>query len=144
MPEFTLHPQLQKDTIVVGRFPLCLLLLHRDANYPWFILVPQRGDLTEMHQLSEDDRAQLTAESCVLSEVLEKVFEADKLNLAALGNMVPQLHYHHIVRYHGDPAWPAPVWGEVPAVPYQKDELAERLATIREGLADSEFVSAHK
>ncbi|MGS2722545.1 HIT domain-containing protein [Porticoccus sp. GXU_MW_L64] len=141
MKEFTLHPQLQKDTIVVGRFPLSLLLLHKDANYPWFILVPQRADVTEVHQLNGEDRTRLMAESCVLSEVLEKVFEADKLNLAALGNMVPQLHCHHIVRYRGDPAWPAPVWGEVSAVPYQKDELAERLAAIRGGLSHTDFVS---
>ena len=141
MSEFRLHPQLQQDTIVVGHFPLSLLLLHKDANYPWFILVPQRADLTEIHQLNKDDRTQLMAESCQLSEVLEVVFEADKLNLAAIGNMVPQLHYHHVVRYRGDPAWPAPVWGAVPAVAYEAEELDERLRLVRQGLAGSSFTS---
>ncbi|MCV6603983.1 MAG: HIT domain-containing protein, partial [Porticoccaceae bacterium] len=122
MTEFTLHPQLQRDTIAVGRFPLSLLLLHKDANYPWLILVPQRPDITEIHQLTDSDRSQLMDESHQLSLLLEKLFEADKLNLATIGNMVPQLHYHHVVRYRGDPAWPAPVWGAVPAVPYGKDE----------------------
>ncbi|UTW46283.1 HIT domain-containing protein [bacterium SCSIO 12696] len=142
MAAFRLHRQLQKDTIVVGRFPLSLLLLHKDANYPWFILVPQRADLTEIHQLDEADRQQLMVESCQLSSLLERVLEADKLNLATIGNMVPQLHFHHIVRYQGDPCWPAPVWGAIPAVAYDTDELAERLALVREGLADTDFVVA--
>ena len=122
-----LHPQLEKDCFVVGRFPLCALLLINDANYPWFILVPQREGVTEIHQLSEEDQQQLIRESSQLATVIEKEFSADKINIAALGNMVPQLHIHHIVRYKTDPAWPAPVWGKCPVVPYSEADV-ERIA----------------
>ena len=122
-----LHPQLEKDCFVVGQFPLCALLLLNDANYPWFILVPQREGITEIHQLSEEDQQQLMRESSLLAAAIEKEFNADKINIAALGNMVPQLHIHHIVRYKSDPAWPAPVWGKFPAIPYTPAD-AERLS----------------
>ncbi|NWF37777.1 HIT domain-containing protein [Mariprofundus sp. NF] len=118
-----LHPQLEKDCFVIGRLPLCLLLLINDANYPWFILVPQREGITEIHQLSDEDQQQLMRESSQLAAVIEKEFNADKINIAALGNMVPQLHIHHIVRYKSDPAWPAPVWGKVEAIPYLDEEV---------------------
>ena len=118
-----LHPQLEKDCFVIGRLPLSLLLLINDANYPWFILVPQREGITEIHQLSDKDQQQLMRESSQLAAVIEKAFNADKINIAALGNMVPQLHIHHIVRYKSDPAWPAPVWGKVEAIPYLDEEV---------------------
>ena len=107
-----LHPQLLEDCLVLGSFPLCRLLLMKDANYPWFILVPDRDDLSEIHHLSKEDQLQLIRESAFLSEVLEETFRADKINIAALGNMVPQLHVHHVVRYKDDMAWPSPVWGK--------------------------------
>jgi diadenosine tetraphosphate (Ap4A) HIT family hydrolase len=125
-----LHPQLEKDCFVVGRFPLCALLLLNDANYPWFILVPQRENITEIHQLSEEDQRQLIKESSQLATCIEIEFNADKINIAALGNMVPQLHIHHIVRYKTDPAWPAPVWGKLPATAYttpDAEQLRERM-----------------
>ncbi len=93
----TLHPQLAQDCSVIGHFPLCQLLLMEDANYPWFILVPARADITEIHQLSVADQQQLMHESVVLSQALEQAFSPDKLNIAALGNVVPQLHVHHIL-----------------------------------------------
>lgn len=113
-----LHPRLAADCILLGRFPLCRLLLMNDCSYPWFILVPDRDDIREIYQLGDEDRARLLRESCVLSDFLMTAFEGDKLNIAALGNQVPQLHLHHIVRYRGDPAWPAPVWGRHPPLPY--------------------------
>ena len=125
-----LHPQLEKDCFIVGRFPLCALLLMNDTNYPWFILVPQRENITEIHQLSEEDQQQLMSESSQLAACIEKEFNADKINIAALGNMVPQLHVHHIVRYKTDPAWPAPVWGKFPATPYieaDAEQLRKRM-----------------
>lgn len=131
-----LHPQLAKDCLPVGRFPLCRLLLMRDANYPWFILVPDREDITEIHHLDGADQLQLLHESSVLAAVLEQAFHADKLNVAALGNVVPQLHVHHIVRYHDDPAWPAPVWGRVPAQSYSDAALAGVMEKLRSGLPD--------
>lgn len=119
-----LHPQLEKECFVIGRLPLSALLLMNDANYPWFILVPQRQGVTEIHQLCAEDRQQLMRESCQLAAIIEKEFQAGKINIAALGNMVPQLHIHHIVRYRTDAAWPAPVWGRLPARAYEEGEAA--------------------
>jgi diadenosine tetraphosphate (Ap4A) HIT family hydrolase len=129
---FALHPQLQADCIPLGRFPLCQLLLLNDANYPWFILVPEREDIREIYQLSADDQLQLLRESSQLAQQLADRFKADKMNIAALGNVVPQLHLHHIVRYRHDPAWPAPVWGKVPPQPYG----AATLAGLKQTLVD--------
>ena len=130
-----LHPQLQADCLLIGRFPLCRLLLMRDANYPWFILVPDREDITEIHQLDETDQQQLMRESVLLSRVLETVFSPDKLNIASLGNMVPQCHVHHIVRYRTDAAWPAPVWGRVPVKDYSEDALMRVVDTVKQALS---------
>ena len=118
-----LHPQLKKDCIVLGEFTLCSLLLLNDANYPWFILLPNRAGITEMHHLSEIDQQQLMTESMFFSQCLEQVFQADKLNIAALGNVVPQLHIHHIARFTTDACWPAPVWGAVSTIPYNEAQL---------------------
>ena len=107
-----IHPRLEADCIYLGRFVLCHLLLMNDRNYPWYILVPDRDDIREIYQLEQADRAQLVDESCRLSDFLMRTHDGEKFNLAALGNQVPQLHLHHIVRYASDPAWPAPVWGE--------------------------------
>ena len=115
---FVLHPKLAQDCFLVGHFDLCALLLMNDARYPWFILVPQRENISEIHHLSGALRQQLMSESATLSEALEAAFSADKINIAALGNVVPQLHIHHIVRYRSDEAWPAPVWGVLPAIHY--------------------------
>lgn len=118
-----LHPQLEKDCIVIGEFTLCSLLLLNDANYPWFILVPNRENITELHQLPVKDQQQLTAESMYFSRCLQQVFQPDKLNIAALGNVVPQLHLHHIARFTSDVSWPSPVWGAVSAIPYQDQQI---------------------
>lgn len=132
-----IHPQLQADCLRVGRFPLCHLLLMRDANYPWCILVPDREGITEIHQLEETEQVRLIRESSLLAALLERQFRADKINVAALGNLVPQLHLHHVVRYRDDPAWPAPVWGRVPAQPYSEEALAGVLERLREGLPEN-------
>ncbi len=120
-----IHSQLSADCIVLGRFSLCHLLLMNDASYPWFILVPDREDIREIYHLDSADRKQLLDESCRLSEFIMGAFEGQKLNVAALGNQVPQLHLHHIVRYSTDPAWPTPVWGRFPARPYNDQVLGE-------------------
>lgn len=125
-----LHPQLEKDCIVLGEFSLCSLLLLNDANYPWFILLPNRVDISEIHQLSTEDQQQLMAESMYFSCCMEQVFQPDKLNIAALGNVVPQLHIHHIARFTTDACWPAPVWGAITSTPYQ----AEQIKTIKNQL----------
>lgn len=131
-----LHPQLEKDCFVIGQFPLCALLLINDANYPWFILVPQRENICEIHHLSEQDQQQLMRESSALAACIEQTFKADKINIAALGNMVPQLHVHHIVRYKADVSWPAPIWGKVPAIPYAAADAADLSERMRLLLKD--------
>ncbi|OOV93606.1 MULTISPECIES: HIT family protein [unclassified Pseudomonas] len=127
---FALDPRLQQDTLPIGDFPLCRLLLSNDSNYPWFILVPRRADISELFQLDDADQQQLWRETTAFAELLKDSFDADKLNVAALGNVVSQLHMHVIVRRRDDAAWPAPVWGKHPARPY----TAEQVATIRERL----------
>lgn len=137
---FKLHHQLETDSDDMGHFPLCQLLLSKDANYPWFILVPQVEGISEIHELSEQDQAQLLKESSLLAAHLKIRFQADKLNIAALGNVVLQLHIHHIVRYIDDPSWPAPIWGAVPATAYTEHHLAAVLAKLdRAGMSGFEF-----
>jgi diadenosine tetraphosphate (Ap4A) HIT family hydrolase len=130
----SLHPQLASDTVRLGRFKLCHLLLVNDANYPWFILVPDREDITEIYQLHKNDQQSLLEESVLLSEILAKEFTADKLNIAALGNIVPQLHIHHIVRYKNDPAWPAPVWGQQKAIAYSEQAIKKIKTKVSDAL----------
>ena len=120
---FTLDSRLQEDSLVLGDLPLCRLLLSKDANYPWFILVPRRADITEVFELEEADQQQLWVETTALAEALKDAFAADKMNVAALGNVVSQLHMHVIVRQRDDAAWPAPVWGKCPAVAYTDDQV---------------------
>lgn len=132
---FQLHPQLEADSVRIGLFRLSQVRLINDSNYPWALLVPERKGITEIHQLPPEDRAQLMEESAFLSEKLAVLFRADKMNIAAIGNMVPQLHIHHIVRYQTDPAWPAPVWGRFPMKPYPPEALQQTVAEIRTALA---------
>lgn len=129
---FQLDSRLEADTLLLGAFPLSLLLLSKDANYPWCILVPKREQIREIYHLNEVDRQQLLDESCLLAETLSDLFAADKINVATLGNMVPQLHMHHVVRFKTDAAWPGPVWGAVAAATYPQQlltETAERIVT---------------
>ncbi len=128
--EIIIHSTLRRDCETVGRFTLCHLLLMKDANYPWFILVPDRPDVSEIYQLNEQDQILLLRESSYLAEKLALHYRADKINIAALGNVVPQLHIHHIVRYRDDAAWPAPVWGAAPPKPYGPGELDARIGDI--------------
>ena len=131
-----IHAQLQNDCLLLGRFPLSHLLLSKDANYPWFILVPDRKDITEIYQLSREDQILLIDESSLLSEILISVFDADKVNIAALGNVVPQLHIHHIARYKDDVAWPAPVWEKRPATVYSKEKLDNVILKLKNVLTE--------
>lgn len=136
---FVLDQRLLQDTLTVGDFPLCRLLLSNDSHYPWFILVPRRDSIFEIFELSDADQAQLWKETSSLAKTLEQVFAADKMNVAALGNVVRQLHMHVIVRYTGDDAWPAPVWGKCPATPYSADQALRIIERLKPVLAD-EFV----
>jgi diadenosine tetraphosphate (Ap4A) HIT family hydrolase len=127
---FELHPQLNRDCIPIGDFPLSRLLLMDDANYPWLILVPRRADIREIYQLSRNDQQRLIRESSYLARQLQEGLHADKINIAALGNQVPQLHIHHVARYENDPAWPHPVWGAVPRRAYTPQVLTTMQDTL--------------
>jgi len=121
---FSLAPELQRDCIELADWPLCKVLLMNDSQYPWFILVPRVAGVKEIIDLSEELQITLLQESGKLSKLLQQVFNPDKLNVAALGNMVPQLHVHHIERFTTDAAWPTPIWGKLPAVPYTDEQIA--------------------
>ncbi len=119
---FQLDPRLSNDCTVIGNFKLSLLLLMNDANYPWFILVPQEAGIREIYQLSDQQQQQLCRESGQLASALVNAFSGDKINIASLGNIVEQLHIHHVVRYRNDLSWPAPIWGRHKALPYTTKE----------------------
>jgi len=105
-----------------------------DSTYPWLVLVPERNDIREIHELSEIDGQTLLREITLVSSRIQKLFKADKMNVAALGNMVPQLHVHIIARYDSDPAWPSPIWGATKPVPYNQQVLDNTLEKIKEAL----------
>ncbi|MGM0767377.1 MAG: HIT domain-containing protein [Pseudomonadota bacterium] len=121
--KFHLHERLAADTFSLGRSRLCEVRLMNDRTWPWVILVPSVPGIREIYELDETQQQRLLAESSELSCQMMALFDGDKMNVAALGNMVRQLHLHHIVRFEGDPAWPGPVWGKQAPVPYGEDEL---------------------
>jgi diadenosine tetraphosphate (Ap4A) HIT family hydrolase len=133
-PQWSLHPQLAKDTINIGDLPLSRVLVINDANYPWLLLVPRRIGVSEMIDLDEVEQAQLWTEIARTGRALKSVTECDKLNIAALGNVVPQLHVHVIARRAGDAAWPKPVWGAVPPINHDKYEVDRFIAELRRRL----------
>jgi diadenosine tetraphosphate (Ap4A) HIT family hydrolase len=131
VPQWALHPTLAKDATPIGDLPLAQVLIIKDANYPWLLLVPRKANVSELIDLTEAEQAQLTTEIDRVARALKEVTVCDKLNVAALGNVVPQLHVHVIARRRSDPAWPRPVWGAAPALPYGKAELEAFTAAIR-------------
>jgi diadenosine tetraphosphate (Ap4A) HIT family hydrolase len=129
--DFVPHPRIETDSLPVADLPLSAVRLMRDANYPWLLLVPRKPNLVEIVDLEPADRTQLMTEIGMASEALRAVAPCEKLNVAAIGNMVRQLHVHIVARNPGDAAWPKPVWGAMPAKPYPPGEaeaLAERIA----------------
>lgn len=128
---FQLHPQLRQDCLEIGQLPLCTLLLMNDSQYPWCILVPRRTGLREIYQLNTADRQQLVDESCQLAQAMDEIYRPDKLNIAAIGNLVPQLHLHHVARFQTDAVWPAPIWGKLPAQPYAEPDAQQHIERLR-------------
>lgn len=129
--QFRLDPRLEADSVFVAALDLCDVRLMNDAAYPWLILVPRLADVIEILDLDNATRHRLIDEIARASEALRATVGAEKLNIAALGNQVPQLHVHVIARFRTDPAWPGPVWGAAPRRAYGADErgeLIERLA----------------
>jgi diadenosine tetraphosphate (Ap4A) HIT family hydrolase len=130
---WSLHPQLQADTVAVGDLALSRLVAINDADYPWLILVPRRAGAVEIADLGEEATA-LMAEIVLVSRVLEDMTNCDKLNVAAIGNVVSQLHVHIVARRKGDPLWPKPIWGAAPPRPGEPAEFHRLIAAIRGGL----------
>lgn len=130
---FELHPQLRADCHELGRLSLCHVLLHRSAAIPWFILVPETpSPVTEWHELRDATRRALEAEALSVSRFLKVRLAADKVNIAAIGNIVPQLHVHVVGRRRDDPCWPGVVWGRVPPEPrWPEDRPAQVFAELR-------------
>jgi diadenosine tetraphosphate (Ap4A) HIT family hydrolase len=131
---WTLDPRLADSTVPVGDLPLCRALLANDANYPWLILVPRRGGIVELIDLDDADQLALLREVAGAARALRAATACDKLNIAALGNSVAQLHVHVIARRHSDAAWPQPVWGKVPPVRYVPATRDNLLAAVRRSL----------
>jgi predicted alpha/beta hydrolase family esterase/diadenosine tetraphosphate (Ap4A) HIT family hydrolase len=130
---FTLHPRLAAAGVRIAESGLSLLLITNERRYPWLTLVPKVSGISELHELDEDDRSRLLEESCAVSRSLALDFGADKVNIGVLGNVVPQLHIHHVARRLDDPAWPGPVWGHSPRELYRESELS----ALRQRLAQS-------
>lgn len=133
---FSLHERLAADCSVLEDWPLCRVLLMNDARYTWLILVPRRENITEVHQLSAKDRQQAMEEMNRAALALTSIAPVDKINIGALGNMVPQLHLHVIARMTTDEAWPAPVWGVGTPVPYEEDAKQDLGETLKRAFAD--------
>lgn len=128
---WSLHPQLERDTVPVGDLALSRLLAMNDATYPWVVLVPRFPDAVEIVDLDAVEQAQLMAEIAEVSSALKRLTRCDKLNIAAIGNVVPQLHVHVVARRKDDPAWPRPMWGAAPARPYQGVDMQSFIAALR-------------
>jgi diadenosine tetraphosphate (Ap4A) HIT family hydrolase len=128
---WSLHAQLQKDTIDIGDLPLSRVLVIKDAHYPWLLLVPRRDKAVEIIDLAEVEQAQLMTEISRVARALKEITKCDKLNIAALGNMVPQLHVHIIARRTGDVAWPRPVWGVAPPLAHDAEEVQRFISALR-------------
>lgn len=122
--DFVLDARLAADTVWLGESDLSCLLLMNERRYPWLILVPKRANVAEIYQLPRADQISLLDESSLIARVLCESFDAFKVNLGALGNIVRQLHVHHVARFAGDPAWPGPVWGHSPREPYASEALS--------------------
>ncbi len=137
---FTLDERLAGDCLEIGHLPLSLVLLMKDANFPWLILVPRVDGAREIVDLDNFQRQQLLDESCVVLELLQQLFNPDKLNVAALGNVVAQLHVHHIARFKTDKAWPKPVWGSVSATPYTSENLLKIKQQLQSNLQNKSLI----
>jgi diadenosine tetraphosphate (Ap4A) HIT family hydrolase len=133
-PSWELDPQLARDTAAVGDLPVSQVLASRDGSYPWLILVPRRPGAIELIDLSDADQAQVMREIAQVGRVLKAVTACDKLNIAAIGNVVAQLHIHIVARRRGDAAWPKPMWGAAPARAHTPDALDKFITTLRRDL----------
>jgi diadenosine tetraphosphate (Ap4A) HIT family hydrolase len=135
---FRLDPRIEASSLALGRLLLCSIRIMNDKRFPWLLLVPERAGLREIHDLPPPLRGQLVEEIAAASRALLAVSRAEKMNVGALGNLVPQLHIHVIARFAADPAWPGPVWSFAGAVPYNKTEADDFAAQLGAGLPSLE------
>jgi diadenosine tetraphosphate (Ap4A) HIT family hydrolase len=132
---WSLDPRIERDTVALGDLPLCHIRLMNDANYPWLLLLPRRRDIVEITDLAKTDQAQLMREVALAARALKAETACDKINVAAIGNVVAQLHVHVVARFRSDAAWPKPVWGHLPARAYDGAALQKVIAPLRQRLA---------
>lgn len=144
MNTFNLHPQLAADSLFIINLPLCQVRLENVHNFPWLILVPRINQLTEVHQLSSRQQAQLITESSLCAQALTHLFEVDKINVGALGNVVSQLHWHVVARRQQDDAWPKPVWGFSPTQPWSEETLSTIIQRLADYLAERQALINHE
>lgn len=135
MNTFELDPRLARDTELVESFGLCQLRMMKDSRWPWFMLVPQRSGLSELFELTPLDQALLTFETNMVAAALKKATGAEKINVAAIGNIVRQLHVHIVARLDGDPNWPGPIWGYGQAEAYEDKAKQSLIKSLTEHLA---------
>jgi diadenosine tetraphosphate (Ap4A) HIT family hydrolase len=133
--DFELDSRLDNDSLFLMDWPLCRVLRMNDRAYPWLILVPRRTGAREIIDLSTPDQALLLREIGQASRAIKKALKPEKLNVAALGNVVPQLHVHVIGRFTDDPAWPRPIWGVQAPLPFDSDDAEVEVIQWRERLA---------
>lgn len=128
---FELDRRLQNDTFFVCDLTLSRVLLMNDSQFPWLILVPMRDDVAEIIDLTEQEQQMLLSESATVSKAMQNLFSPYKLNVAALGNVVRQLHVHHVARFENDVAWPKPIWGNQRSVAYEESDAAELISKLK-------------
>jgi len=134
-----LDERLKKDCVLLAQSPLNYLLLNKDANYPWVILVPKKENISELFELSEEDQAQLNLEINQIALRMKSAFQADKMNVAAIGNVVNQLHVHVVARFKMDAVWPKPIWGALQARAYDEKQLNSTVELILNAISDLNF-----
>lgn len=130
--DFKLHPQLQQDTLFIEHLKISDLRLMNDERFPWLVLIPRKNNIIELHDLEKKELIDLLDEITSVSKTLQRLFQADKMNIATFGNIVPQLHVHIIARFKTDPAWPKPVFGFEAPVPYSTNKAQQMITNIRE------------
>lgn len=136
---FELDHRLKDSSFAIAAWPLCYVGLRNDSTYPWLYLVPRREGIREIFDLTPEDQAQLAHEIARAGQIVQKLFSPAKVNTAALGNMVPQLHVHILGRFENDPAWPKPVWAvHTDEIPYNDNELEQRLALLKNACTTKE------
>jgi diadenosine tetraphosphate (Ap4A) HIT family hydrolase len=139
--DFTLHSQLEADSVHLCDLALCRVLVMNDARFPWIILVPRRAGCSELTDLGDEDSSLLMQEIRAASRMMMQAIRPDKLNIATLGNKVPQLHIHIVARFTTDEAWPEPVWGKGEREAYAPDKLREMVGRMGKGLMSGSIIT---